>query len=73
MEGDKTRNPDCARAVQGVACHCADEDEEDEQHRSVRGKHMVQVVCHQQWKPCGTDSGEISSNMYASSMAIVRV
>ncbi len=62
--------------MQGVAGHCADEDEEDEQQRSVLGQHMVQVVCRQQWKPCVTDSGESSSNMYATppgSMAIVRV
>jgi hypothetical protein len=66
----------CARAVQGVAGHCADEDEEDDQKRAVRGQNMVQVVCRQQWKQCDTDSGESSSNMYATppdSMAIVRV
>ena len=56
----------CSRTVQGVACHCADEDKEDEQQRAVWGQHMVQVVCRQQWKPCDTDSGESSSNMYAT-------
>ena len=65
-------------SMQSVAGHCADEDEdeEDEQHRAVRGQHMVQVVCRHQWKSCGTDSGESSSNMYATpqgSMVIVRM
>jgi hypothetical protein len=50
------------------------------EQRAVRGQHMVQVVCRQQWKPCVTDIGERSSNMCAtpmttpaSSMVIVRV
>jgi len=37
----------CSRTVQGVACHYADEDKEDEQQRAVWGQHMVQVVCRQ--------------------------
>ena len=77
VEGDKAREPDGALVrVQGVAGHCGDEDEEDEQQRAVRGQHMAQVVCRHQWKSCGTDSGESSSNMYATpqgSMVIVRV
>jgi len=46
-----------AATAQGVAGHCADEDKEDEQQRAVQGQHMVQDVCRQQWKLCGSDSG----------------
>ena len=34
MGGDKAREQ-CSRVVQGVAGHCADEDEEDEQQRAA--------------------------------------
>ena len=79
MEGDKARDQDCAlvpcRASLAIVQMKTKRMSNTEQ-RAVRGQHMVQVVCRQQWKQCDTDSGESSSNMYATppdSMAIVRV